>query len=282
MLYLLEIFVFIASIVYTFIALAQWYSGLFRSGLAASNASIRFTLALLPLAALGIIVWTLRNLASFDVVEDGFYLLLYAALGLAWAFLGSILMFAVLDLSRIDDLLVMRNPAAAIAFSGGFLAITLIYAGANIGDGPGCWCVILAGGVGLLTWFALAYALNILTGAFERITIDRNVPAGIRIGAFLLAVGLILARASAGDWTSFLHTVVEFMVGWPVLPFTVVAILIEKAFSRSSVNDTGDLPAPKGIGSSILIGVLYIAAAVVIVFLLPPMVENPMYDYYGY
>jgi len=279
MLYVLEIFVLFASAIYTFIGLAQWYLPLTSSHLSGTGGGIRMALALLPPTALVIIVWTLQNLASFDVVDDFFYLLLYALLGLAWAFVGSLLMFGVLDLSRVDDLIGMRNPAATVAFSGGFLATALIYAGANIGDGPGCWCVILAGGLGLSTWFALAYALNLLTGAFERITVERNVATGIRVGSFLLASGLIIARASAGDWTSFLHTVVEFMVGWPVLPFTVVAIMIELVFRRTPAESLDNAPAPRGIGSSVLIGIVYLAAAVIIIYLLPPMVENPMYNF---
>ena len=279
MLYVLEIFVLFASAIYTFVGLAQWYLPLTSSHPSDIGGRIRITLALLPPTALVIIVWTLQNLASFDVVDDFFYLLLYALLGLAWAFVGSLLMFGVLDLSRVDDLIGMRNPAATVAFSGGFLATVLIYAGANIGDGPGCWCVILAGGLGLATWFALAYALNLLTGAFERITVERNVATGIRVGSFLLASGLIIARASAGDWTSFLHTVVEFMVGWPVLPFTVVAIMIELAFRRTPAGSLDNAPAPRRIGSSVLIGVVYLAAAVIIIYLLPPMVENPMYNF---
>ena len=279
MLYLFEILVFLLSAIYAFVSLVQWYPAL-GSRSPASSGRIRLTLALLPPTALAIIVWTLRNLASFDVVEDGFYLLMYILLGLAWAFFGSFLMFAVLDLSRVDDLIGMHNSAAAIAFSGGFLAITLIYAGANIGDGPGCWCVLLAGGLGLVTWLALGYALNLLSGAFERITVERNVAAGIRTGSFLLAIGLIIARASAGDWTSFAHTIVEFMVGWPVLPFTAVAILIERAFRRPPAASSDGTPAPQGIGSSVLIGAVYIVAAVLILCLLPPMVENPMYGRY--
>ena len=279
MLYLLELIVFFLSAIFSAVALVQWYVGLFRSGLAPSSSGIRLTLMLLPLAALAIIIWTLRNLASFDVVEDGFYLLLYAVLGLAWAFIGAILMFPVLDLSRTDDLLAMNNPAAAVAFSGGFLAITIIYAGANIGDGPGCWCVLLAGGLGVLTWFALAYAFNLLTGASERITVERNVATGIRKGAFLLGSGFIIARASAGDWTSFFDTIVEFMVGWPVLILTVAAILIEQLFRRPATDEFGKVRKKPSLLPSILIALLYLAAAAAIVYFLPPMVENPMYDY---
>ena len=277
MLYLFEMLVFFGSLIYATIALIQWYSALFRSRIAPIHSGIRLTLTLLPPAALMIIVWILRNLASFDVVEDGFYLLLYIALGLAWSFVGCIIMFAVFDLSRTDDLIAVSNPAATVPFACGFLAMTLIYAGANIGDGPGCWCVLLAGGLGVLTWFALGYAFHLLTGASERTTVDRNTATGIRTGAFLLGSGLIIARASAGDWTSFLDTIVEFMVGWPVLIFAVVAILIEQIFRRPSVNEFGELRKQRNLLPSVLIGIIYLAAAVVIVYLLPPMVENPMY-----
>lgn len=62
----------------------------------------------------------------------------------------------------------------------------------------------------MTAWFIVNQLMNIFTQVFERITVGRDLYCGIRYGAYLLASGLILGRASAGDWTSLYMTIVEF------------------------------------------------------------------------
>ena len=70
-------------------------------------------------------------------------------------------------------------------------------------------------------------AVNLLTDMSERVSVDRDMGSGIRFGAYLIASGLILAYASGGDWTSAQATLLEFTVGWPVLPLMLFALLVE-------------------------------------------------------
>ena len=234
-----ELIVFALSGFLTLRFLFKWYHATLFSWPFGRGKSKKIVLGLLPVAAFFIIMSTLETWASFDVVDDSFWIFFYIVLGFAWLWLGVLAMGAFFDLSWQDDILSMNNKAALYAFGGGFLGLTVIYAGANIGDGPGWWCVVFAGGRGLVAWIALAWAVNLFTNMFERVTVERDVFAGLRFGAFLLASGIILGRASAGDWTSFSMTVVEFLDGWPMLPLTLFAVMGEQLFfkERDAEND---------------------------------------------
>lgn len=231
----------------------------------------RSILGALPPVALVVITLTLTTLASFDVVGSMFYILFYIVMGFAWVYFGVFIMRALFDISWADDILNMNNSSALCAFTGGFLGVTLIYSAANIGDGPGWWCVVFAGGLGTITWAGLALLLNWAAGVFERVTVERDISCGIRFGCYLLASAILLGRASAGDWTSAGATIVEFLAGWPVLPLTALAIAVERFYRLAENNESST-------AVSALWGALFIVVAVLCVMLLPPMIENPIYS----
>jgi len=224
-------------------------------------------------------LYTLTNLASFDVVDSPVFITFYFLIGICWFFVSISMMFVFFDLSWIDDALNMRNPAAALAIAGGGLGSTLIYAGSNIGDGPGWWCVFFAGGLGLSFWFLLGLLINCFTRVFRQITVGRDVCCGIRTCAYLISSGLILGRASGGDWTSFLMTVEEFMDGWPVLILTALFILIELLIKSQSEQETHRAKTDKShkYALSLWLGIVYIALAFCAVYYLPPLPINPIY-----
>ncbi len=269
-----EVIILIFSCYYTVKSLNDWYQKLPGIGPVRRDNAIKYVLGILPVASFFIILFTLRFLASFDVVNDLIYIIFYVLLGYSWTYLGMKMVFIFFDISWIDDVLNMNNKAALFAVSGAFLGLVTIYSGANIGDGPGWWCVIFAGGLGLISWFVLGRIVNSLTQVFERITVDRDIYCGIRFGAYLLASGIILARASAGDWTSFYDTIVEFLVGWPVLPLTVLVILVERYYMHKAKLE-------ESISNTYLFGslywsVVYIAIAIASAMMFP-LIENPLY-----
>jgi hypothetical protein len=272
--FLFEILIFIASGYYSAVSIYRWYNRIVCARHFEKSHTIEFTLGFLPVISFSIILYTLVELASFDVVGDSTYTIFYILLGFAWIFIGINLVFYFFDLSWIDDALQNRNKAALVAITGAFLGLTVIYAGANVGDGPGWWCVLFAGGLGVISWFLLSLLMNKLTQVFERITVGRDMYCGIRFGSYLLASGLILGRASAGDWTSFSMTIVEFLVGWPVLPVTLLAVLVERHYKSNArrqvrVDNNYSL-------ISMCWGIIYILIAVLSIVMYP-LIENPAY-----
>lgn len=272
--YEMELFVFLISGFFTFRFFKKWYQLLFGMWPPERYKFVRYTFGWLPVLVFIIILYTLKVLASFDVVNDPFYIIFYILLGYTWLYFGLLFMSIFFDLSWIDDAVILNNKAAVISVSGGLLGLAILYSGANIGDGPGWWCVIFAGGLGLAAWLLLALLINSLTQVFGRITIERDISCGIRFGLYLLAAGIILGRASAGDWTSFGRTIMEFMDGWPALPLTALAVLAERYYLNKS--ETGR-NAKENYFSSVLWGAVYIILAVAAVMLLPPLKENLFY-----
>ncbi|NLO41127.1 MAG: hypothetical protein GX115_16870 [Ruminiclostridium sp.] len=252
--------------------LFRWYVRLAEMWPDDRNKTTKYIFGFLPVVAFAIIVFTLTVLASFDVVDSSFYILFYILLGFAWVFLGLTLVFQFLDLSWIDDVLSLSNKAALYSITGAFLGLVIIYSGANVGDGPGWWCVVFAGGFGLVAWIFLGRVVNIFTQVLERISVERDIPCGIRFGFYLLASGIILGRASAGDWTSFAMTIVEFYVGWPVIPLTFLAIMVERYYTAKSRENRNE----NAITGSVFWGCIYVILAVFSVIMYP-LIENPMY-----
>jgi len=282
-----EIIVFLICCIVMGIFLYRWYRWTFSGWPPERNKAAKITFGLLPVVSLAAIIYTVVNLASFDVVGDVIYRIFYVVIGFAWIYLGLILMSFCFDLSWIDDALNLNNNAAIIAIAGGFLGITIIYSGANIGDGPGWWCVFFAGGLGLIAWIVLGFAVNAATKVFYRVTVERDIGCGIRLGSYFLAGGIILGRASAGDWTSASMTIIEFLDGWPVLILTGLTIGVEmyftnmknaapkfNSYSRSHINaDTAD----HSYYGSIILGIVYILLAILSVILLPSLPVNSMW-----
>lgn len=268
----IELLVLMASLYFSYKFSTRWYRRLLTIWPPKRNKSAKYILGLLPAFSLAIILYTLMFLAALDVVDNFIFIVFYIALGFAWLYLGMTLLACIFDLSWVDDAVNSSNKAALISITGGFLGLTLIYSGANVGDGPGWWCVVFAGGLGLIVWLALGLAINLFTKIFERITIERNIGCGIRFGFYLLSSGIILARACAGDWTSFSMTVLEFMDGWPVLILAGLAILVELCMLRVGRGNSKNY-----IFSSLIFGIIFASISVVSILLLPPLKENPIY-----
>lgn len=287
-----EIVVLFLGISFTVAFLCAWYGRICMSAsLPPRKARLeRYILCILPLAAFAVIFYILRFHASSDVVDSPLYISFYILIGFAWLFVGVGAMFLFFDLSWKDDVLDRGNRAALIAIAGGFMGICAIYSGANIGDGPGWWCVFFAGGLGLLAFFGLGLCLNAWTSASERITVDRDLGCGIRFGSYLLSSGIILARASAGDWTSFSETVIEFMDGYPVLILVLLAMMVEWSYRQRSKDGAEDSQSgwssmqrnedgkEDSLFGSMTIGTIYLMVAVLSVMLLPPLPINPQHN----
>ena len=253
-----EFFIFAASIIIMVRFLIMWYKPVLTAWPKNRGKTGKIVLGALPALALAIILAVLRTMAAFDVV--GFWVLFYLLIGFAWMSFSVYLMEKYLDLFRAYDIIHLGNKAAIFPVAAGFIGLTCIYAGANIGDGPGWWVVFIAGAIGAAAWVFLAYIISATSRASERITVDRDVACGVRFGAYLLASGIILARASGGDWTSFWQTILEFGVGWPVLPLALLALIVEQFYMRYTPSEQN---RKNHIGVSVFLGCVYVAWAIV-------------------
>lgn len=214
----------------------------------------RWLLRLSPLLAAVLLWQVLVHWASADVV--GVYRWLYLTFGSAWVGFG-LVWVPWLGLSARDDVVERGNTAAAWAIGGGVLGLTACFAGANIGNGPGWWVVLFTGGLATLAWFGSWLLLELSGQPSESIGIERDVASGLRLGGLLIAGGLVLGRAAAGDWQSAEQTLRDFLrVGWPVPVLFAVAALLERR-----MRPTAERPRPHWTAAGAAPAMAYLALA---------------------
>lgn len=265
-----ELFAMIVSMVVVFFTWGPWYRTLAFMPVRRSSGSLRRLLGLVPPACLAGIFVMLKTTAASDVRDSGLYLFFYVLFGAAWLGTG-IPLLKVLDLHARDDAMERNNPAAIAAVCAALAGLSACYSGANIGEGPGWWCVLFAGGLATLVWLALLLFYQVVTDAAETITVERDINSAIRFGGLAIGTGILCGRGAAGDWTSFHQTVVEFLDAWPVVILLAIACVLDRTFTSSDRSDEG----PSGEGglsvASVLCALVYIASSVyAIVYFLPP------------
>jgi tryptophan-rich sensory protein len=233
-----------------------WYLAPLRVQFPGRRTTGRALLYLTPLAAAAALFTVLRTAASYDVRDDPRYLTFYLVLGAAWVGL-CIRSLPVTGISTRDDVVERANGSAASVVAGAMLAITLCYAGGNIGDGPGWWVVVFSACLSTLSLFVAWMLLEAVSGVSEIVTIDRDPSAGVRMAGFLIGSGLVLGRAVAGDWVSVEATVRDFAAAaWPVVVLVIVAAVVERM-----LRPTPERPRPSALAYGLLPALLYMSGA---------------------
>ena len=261
-----EVFMLIASATVALVSWGAWYIGPALVQHVRRRPPAWRLLRLTPLVAAALLWLVLRKAASFDVRDDPRYLTFYLVLGAAWV--GAwIRWLAITGISTRDDVVERANGSAALAVTGALLGITLAYAGGNVGDGPGWWVVVFSAALATFALFAAWMLLEAVTGVSDIVTVDRDPSAGVRLGGFLIACGVILGRSVAGDWVSAEATVRDFAAAaWPVIVLVIVAAIVERV-ARPSPGS----PRPSLVAYGFIPAVLYVAGAVYQVMRLGPV-----------
>jgi len=263
--FLITVVCIVASL---FAQLTLWYRVAARPALVPAGPGA-VLIAFAPAMVGGVTLLALGQWASFDVRDDVGYLTMYSAAGVAWVAAVAQALHHT-RLSWIDDVLERDNPAAGVAAVGLLIGATACYVGGNVGDGPGWWVVLFASGTGTLLWLLALEVLQRATDVFEKVTLDLDLGAGLRLAGFAAATGIVAGRGAAGDWYSFERMVVEFQVAWPVLPLLVAGAAVERLLGR----------APFGRGRlalSALIALGYLLVAWLAIDASPALTENPLY-----
>jgi uncharacterized membrane protein YjfL (UPF0719 family) len=209
-----------------------------------------------PVISLTFVLFVLRRWADDEVRDDGRYLTLLMLLATGWMGMFSALL-GFFGLGLREDAAERRNFAAALAWCGAMLGVTILFAGGNIGEGPSLWNNVFSAGLGSATllgyWLVLSWTANVSNA----IPIDRDIASGIRMGAFLLADAIVFGRALAGTWQSAWHTADDFVrqAGITVAALGI-AIIVEFIG-----HPTPKRPQPNWFSFGVLPAVCYVAAA---------------------
>lgn len=223
-----EIFVLIVCFAVAAIGWGTWIADLARPVRLGRARHARAPLVLAAVASLVLLYLTLTVFAAADVRAAPAYLLFYEVMGAAWVGFG-MRWTAWLGISTRDDVVERGNRAATWALAGAWLGLTLCFAGANIGDGPGWWVVVFCAALASAGWVVAWLIVELGGGVSELITVERDAATGLRLAGFLIGVGLVCGRAAAGDWVSADAALSDFLrIAWLVAP----AALAEVALCR--------------------------------------------------
>lgn len=251
-----EVFILLVSAAIASAYWGRWYVRLVRLDTLAGFGPIRSLIPLLHLLCFLLMLLVLTTLAATEVRDHVAYIALFLA---TWAVaVGAVdVVSALLGISALHDAVERRNPAALWAVGGAWLATTLCACGANIGEGPTIYTTLgpLAVAVGALVGMWLLFATA--TNSTAAIVVDRDRASGIRLAGLLVACGLVLGRAVAGDWVSSEATVHDFaQTGWPVLVLFVIATALERI-----VQPGPRRPFPPPVHAGVFPAVAYLALA---------------------
>jgi hypothetical protein len=250
-----------ASFVYTLIA---WSRLKLALRLRRNSGAVIAPLLIPPALGLLILYGVLDRWADAEVREFRIYVLLFELLAIAWTGTVAKLLMPLLGIRIRDDAIERGNPATAIVAGGAMLGAILCYAGSNIGGGATIWSTILPAFLATVGWLGLWALLEIAGRASDSIALDRDAASGWRLAGMLVASGLILGRAMAGDYHSAAKTILDFArQAWPALVLLAAAIVMQQHW-----RPTPQRPVPPTLARGILPCLTMILAAAIYVLLL--------------
>ncbi len=246
-----------ASVIAGVMGAWAWYGGGLRVSRLGGSAWVRLALLALPPLALAFLWNVLATAAAFDVREDIRYQVLFVAMGTIWVFhIPRALAFV--GVSYRDDALERHNVAAAFAIGGSVIGLGLLFAGSNMGEGPSIWNTVETALVATVMLALGVLVLAQITGLGDTIAVERDVAAGVRFAGWMVASGLVLASAAAGDWAGEAAMVDDLIAGgWPVALLVAVAVGLERVLRpkiespQPAVLPAGLLPALGYVGASL-------------------------------
>lgn len=251
-----EMFALVASLAIGLIGAFRWYSPVLRLSKLGAGRSL-VVLLLAPPLALACLWGVLVTSAAVEVRTDVRYQVLFVVMGAVWVFhLPRSLVF--IGVSYRDDALERRNTSAAIAIAGTIAGLAIVFAGSNMGEGPSIWNTVATALASTAALAAIVFGFGFGTSLGDSIAVERDTPTGVRFAGLVAGCGILLARASAGDWVStaaMLNDLVAF--GLPAGALSLTAMVIERALRprescpRPSLFAAGVMPAAAYVASSI-------------------------------
>lgn len=252
-----EVFVLVASSIVAALGWLAWLVRLTRTRplerAHRARAPLQWAFVASPLLLLAVLL----TVSSHDVRSSVPYVAFYLAVGAAWVWAAQALVPLAGGVSIRDDVVERGNEAAGLVAAAALVGLTLCFAGGNVGDGPGWWvvlaCAVLSTGAFHLLWWLAQRA----TRSADAITIDRDRGTAVRTALFLLALGLVLGRAVAGDWVSAGATLRDFAAnGWPAAAFAAVECFVGRGSSP-----TAEAPATPVTRDGLVPGLAYVGLA---------------------
>jgi uncharacterized membrane protein YjfL (UPF0719 family) len=224
------------------------------------------------------VIWTITVLLgtlSYNLVSDVCNVLLYGGIGivlLTGVAMGTCRVFLGMGM---QEQLAARNVAAAIVVAGVYVATSLTYSGGLVGEGGGFWIMLLFFLLGQLALLGITYAFRWLTQYDDVQEIaSGNIAAAFALAGLLIAVGMIVRRAVAGDYLgllpslgSFLLALVVVIVLYPVRQVVVQWLILGGPIHwRASLLES-EIVHDKNVAAGLLEATAYVTTALFITYI---------------
>jgi hypothetical protein len=259
-----EIFFLFAAGVGTVVAAVRWYRPLAGRRVVGDAAGVRGMLAVTPvLCTVGLFEVLRRWSDPVYVAGHADYMLMFLLGGGVWL-AAAWAAVSLVGVSPRDDALERKNVAAAVFVSCMLAGVMAAYAGANVGGGPTIWTTLVPAIAGTAILVACLVVLCVAAPVSDAIAIDRDVAAAVRNGGALVAMGIIIGRAAAGDWISWWNTFGDLLgLSWPA----GVVFVVGMGLNRTML-PTPAVPVPSRWRCGVVPAAAFVIAAVAYVLLL--------------
>jgi uncharacterized membrane protein YjfL (UPF0719 family) len=225
------------------------------------------------------VIWTITVLLGapgrglwWDILD----VLLYGGLGI-------VLLTAVALVScrfflglRVREQLEARNVAAAVVVAGVYVATSLTYSGALDGEGGGFWILLLFFVLGQLALLGMTYVFRWLTTYDDVQEIaSGNVAAGLALAGLLVAMGVVVGQAAAGDYIglgdsllSFLLALLIFVVFYPVRQLVVQGLILGGPIRWRGTLLDSEVAQDRNVAAGLLEATVYLSTALFITYVI--------------
>jgi len=209
---------------------------------------------------------------DYELLPDLWSVLLYGGVGIVLLTIVALGTCRVFLGMGIQEQLAARNVAAAIVVAGVYIATSLTYSGTLSGEGGSFWILLLFFLLGQLALLGITYAFRWLTSYDDVQEIAAgNVAAALALTGLLIAVGLIVRWAVAGEYTGFFRSLGSFLLAlllalvfYPVRQVIVQWLLLGGAMHwRNSLLDS-EIAHDKNVAAGLLEATAYVTAALFI------------------
>ncbi len=163
-----------------------------------------------------------------------------------------------------------RNVGTGAVEFGNYIATGLIIAGSISGEGGGPLTALVYFGLGQAVLVLFGWFYQLITKYDVHAEIEKdNVAAGVAMGLSMIAIGIILLRAIAGDFSSFAEdlpffgyfTIAGFALLWVMRKIVDFVFLPGTTLAHEIVND-------RNLNVAWIEGTMTIGVAVIIFFML--------------
>ncbi len=209
---------------------------------------------------------------SVDFYTDLMNVGLYSALGIVLLNLARIIndRLILYKFCNVKEIIEDRNAGTGAVQAGSYIASGLIIAAAVHGEGGGIVTALAFFFLSQLCLIIFTHVYNLITpyDIHQQIE-DDNVAAGIAFAGTLVAVGIILAKATAGnfiDWqTNLGFFAINAVIAVLILP--LIRLFLDKAILRS-IDLNHAIENDRNISSGVLEFAVTVSFAAVLYFLI--------------